>query len=121
MMRKTVCFIIMLMWCAPLWAAEITQEQLVGEWEFTHWAEKANKEQKEIVGVVMDFRSDGTVISKLSGPTGYQRGTYEVNGDTIVYSDNSGEQIWKVETFKPDKKLVVIHKDAIMFFEKVES
>ncbi len=120
-MRQTIFLLVTLLLCTPLSAAEISQKQLVGEWEFTHWVEKNNKSQKNRVGLFMDFQADGTVMIKHAGATGYKRGSYEVEGDTIIYNDDGGEQVWKVQSFEPDKELVVSYEDALIFLEKADT
>ena len=98
------------------WASDLTRAALTGSWEFMHWAESGDLDNKHKVGIIMNFQSNGDVISKLS--SGDVTEHYKLNGNTIIYSGKHGDQTWKLVSFSPGESLVVNHMGAIMTFEK---
>lgn len=64
----------------------------------------------------MDFRPDGTVISRKS--TGDVTEHYKVKGEAIIYSGKRGDQTWKIVLFSPGKSFLVNNLGAIISFEK---
>ncbi len=117
MLSKTIGIVSAMLLVAAVWAQAISQEQLTGMWEFIAWAEADNPQEQKPIGVKMDFRADGTVISKKA--SGDVKASYTVTGDTIVYSDADGEQVWKVQSFRPGEAMVVSNQGALMYFEKL--
>ena len=102
---------------APSTAQEpMSRQQLEGTWNFTATAEVETPEQLMPVGLIMEFRSDGTIISKM--PNGDQESVYRLDGDTIRYRDANGEQTWEIRSFEPDTSFVVENRQTLMFFER---
>ncbi len=98
------------------WAADLTVKELTGEWEFVYWADSDDLDNRHKVGIVMDFRPDGTVISRK--PDGNITEHYKLKGNTIIYTGKRGDQTWKLVSFAPGKSLVVNNMGAIMSFER---
>jgi hypothetical protein len=98
------------------WAADLTINELTGAWEFMYWAESGDLDNKHKVGIIMDFQSNGTVISRMS--SGDVSEHYKLDGNTIIYSGKRGDQVWKIVSFTPGKSLVVNHAGSIMSFER---
>jgi hypothetical protein len=98
------------------WAADLEIGELTGAWEFMHWAESDDPDNKHKVGIIMDFQSNGTVISRM--PSGDDTEHYKLEGNTIIYSGKHGDEVWKIVSFTPGKSLVVNHAGAIMSFER---
>ena len=65
----------------------------------------------------MILGDDGSYEQYL--PTGDLRGTatWEISGETLIYIDKNGKQVWKLVSFEDDK-LHVDHKGGEMFFER---
>lgn len=99
------------------WAANLTVKELTGAWEFMYWAQADDLDNKHEVGIVMDFRPDGTVISRKS--SGDVSEHYKVEGNTIIYTGKRGDQLWKVISFSPGKSFLVNNLGTIMSFEKI--
>ena len=96
--------------------ARMSRQQLEGAWTFRATAETDTPEREMPVGLIMEFRSDGTVISKM--PNGDQEAVYRLDGETIRYRDANGEQNWEIRSFKPDTSFVVDNRGMLMFFER---
>lgn len=95
---------------------QITQSELVGQWTFVYWMEDGDETSKRDINLVMDFKDDGTIITKMGDKT--ESANYKVEGETIIYSDKRGKQVWKIISFEPGNSLKVNHKGAIMYFQK---
>jgi hypothetical protein len=100
-------------------AQSLAPQDLEGAWDYTHYADADTPDQKRPVGAKMEFRPDGTLVMTLS--TGRADATWAVEGNTIVYNDTNGEQVWQVRSYEPGKSLVVEHRRALMFFERAEA
>ncbi len=106
-----VCFV-----GAAAWAQQFSAEALVGLWEFTAYAEESAPSERTPVGVLFEFRPNGTLISKMS--TGDVESSYSVDGMTIHYSDARGEQTWTVRAFEPGVSLVFDNSGTLMYLER---
>ena len=98
------------------WATDLTIDGLIGSREFMYWADSDDLDNKHKVGIIMDFQSNGTVISRKSN--GDLSEHYKLDGNTIIYSGKHGDQVWKIVSFSPGKSLVVNHAGSIMSFER---
>jgi hypothetical protein len=98
------------------WAADLKINELTGAWEFMYWAESGDLDNKHKVGIIMNFQSNGTVISRK--PSGDVTEHYKLEGNTIIYSGKHGDQVWQIVSFSPGKSLVVNHAGSIMSFER---
>jgi hypothetical protein len=94
----------------------MSQQELEGTWNFRATAELETPEQNTPVGLIMEFRPDGTIVSKM--PKGDQEAVYRLDGGTIRYRDANGEQIWEIRSFEPDTSFVVENRGTLMFFER---
>jgi len=103
-----------------LWIAASAQavslEDITGAWDYESYAEIETPDNKIPVGAKMDFHSDGTLVMTLS--TGKAEATYVLDGDTIIYSDSNGQQVWHIRSYEPGEALVVEYRRALMFFRK---
>lgn len=97
-------------------AQELSREALIGEWEFTAYAETSTPNDRVAVGVVFDFRPDGTLITKRS--TGDVESRYSIEGATIRYSGQGGEQTWIVRAFEPGVSIVFENGGTLMYLER---
>lgn len=97
-------------------AQDFSAAALIGEWEFTAYAESDTPDARVAVGVRFEFRPDGTLISKM--PTGDVESRYSVDGNTILYSDANGEQTWILRAFEPGKSIVFENRGTLMYFER---
>ena len=96
-------------------AGEWTADSLSGKWTFTHILMDGTREMK--VNNLTKFLPDGSTIFYDSAGNERSRGTYSVSASAIVYTDDKGEQVWKLVSFG-DGKLHVDHRGAEMFFER---
>ena len=101
----------------PLWvmAADVTPQSLSGKWLFTHMKLDGTIERK--VNRIMEFKSDGVVINYDAVGKESSRATYKIKEGLIVYSDQRGDQKWKVKKFSKED-LHVDHSGAEMFFKR---
>ena len=97
-------------------SVQISQIDLLGEWTFVYWMEDGDETSKRDINIIMDFQKDGTVITKMSNTT--ESAKFKVEGETILYTDKRGQQVWKIISFEPGKSFKVNHKGAIMYFKK---
>ena len=96
-------------------AAELSKESLVGKWMFTHIILEDGNEMP--VNRLMEFKSDGKVANyKRTGELDVPA-SFEVKGETILYTDKRGAQKWKVKVFDKDS-LHVDHRGAKMFLKR---
>jgi len=100
---------------SPCMAAELSATSLEGTWIFTHIIMDGEREMK--VNRKTQFLADGSLVNYDAAGNEKSRGTYEVTGDTIVYTDDQGIQNWKVLAFD-ENSLHVDHRGAEMFFER---
>ena len=96
-------------------SAELTSESIQGNWMFTHILMDGTREMK--VNNLTEFLPAGSAIFYDSAGQERSRGTYEVAENAIVYTDDKGQQVWKLVSFE-EIKLHVDHKGAEMFFER---
>ena len=61
--------------------------------------------------------AQGVTVSDLEGKW-ESNATISVEGDTILYVDDNGEQPWKVVSHAPAESLVVNNQGAIMILER---
>lgn len=102
---------------STVWAQTITEEQLIGTWVFKAYADIDSPEERRPVGAVFEFHPGGAFTSRRS--TGEEtEATYTVDGNTIIYSDARGEQIWTIQSFEPGESLVVDNQGTLMFLER---
>jgi len=113
--RIGATIIAIFMWVAAS-ALAISPEDITGVWDYESYAEIERPDNKIPVGAKMDFHGDGTLVMTLS--TGTAEATYRLEGDTIVYSDANGEQVWHVRSYEPGEMFVVEYQRALMFFRK---
>ena len=97
-------------------AVEVTLPDLVGEWNYTAWAESETPDARQAVGATITIKEDGTVITRFRGNDVPARLQFE-NGE-IHYTDTNGTQAWQVQSFERNKSLVILHRGALMFLEK---
>lgn len=97
-------------------AQQFSADALIGLWEFTAYAEERDPGERTPVGVLFDFRPNGTLISKMS--TGDVESHYSVDGMTIHYSDARGEQTWTVRAFEAGVSLVFENRGTLMYLER---
>jgi len=95
---------------------QISQSELVGQWTFIYWMEDGDETSKRDINIIMDFKDDGTVNTNMGNKT--EAANYKVDGNTIIYSDKRGKQVWKIISFEPGKSFKVNHKGAMMYFQK---
>lgn len=117
MSRISAAILVAFLLASTAWAQAITQEQLIGTWVFEAYAQTNNPEERRSVGAVFEFHPDGTFTSRRT--TGeVAEATYTVDGNTIVYSDARGDQIWTIQSFEQGKSLVVDNQGTLMFLER---
>jgi hypothetical protein len=97
-------------------AADLSAESIRGDWLFTHIIMDGEREMK--VNKKTQFLPDGTAVYYDSAGNESARGTYVVQGDSIIYTDEKGEQKWKLVSFDGDS-LHVDHRGAEMFFKRL--
>ena len=100
----------------PAWAQEFSVAALIGAWEFVAYAERSAPEQKTPVGIVFEFKEGGTMVTKT--PNGDIESTYKVDGNTMTYAGDGGEQTWEVSSFEPDESLVMQNDSVLMYLER---
>jgi hypothetical protein len=93
-----------------------TPEQLIGEWIYVARADKDSPDNRIPVGFILEFRADGTVITKTT--TREMEGTYVIDGATIIYSGPDRKETWRVRSFEPDKTLIVESSGMLSFLER---
>ena len=97
-------------------AQELSVQSLLGEWEFTAYAEIDSPDERTPVGVVFEFRPNGVVITKRSG--GDIESAYSVDGNTFRFLDENGEQVWTVRAFEPGVSITMENRSTIMYLER---
>jgi hypothetical protein len=98
------------------WAQEFSAEALLGQWEFTAYAEASSPEERTPVGAVFEFRPSGVLVTKRS--SGDVESRYSVNDDIVTYSDARGEQTWRVRAFEPGASIVFENRGTLMYLER---
>lgn len=116
MKKIIISQVILFLFVSIAWSASVTNENLVGKWEFIYWMEEGDENSKRPINMIMEFKGNGEVISSKKSSSA--KAHYEISGDNIIYIDQRGQQIWEVISFEPNKNLKVNHKGAVMFFEK---
>jgi hypothetical protein len=101
---------------AGAWAQEFSAEALLGQWEFTAYAEASSPEERTPVGVLFEFRPGGVLLTKR--PNGDVESSYSVDGDIVTYSDARGEQIWTIREFNPEVSIVIDNRGTLMYLER---
>jgi hypothetical protein len=97
-------------------AQEFSADELLGQWEFTSYAEASSPEERTPVGVLFEFRRGGVVVAKRS--TGDVESSYSVDGTTVTYSDARGSQTWIVREFEPGVSIVIANSGTLMYLER---
>ena len=64
-----------------------------------------------------EFLAAGTAVYYAAAGNQSTRGTYVVEGGTIIYTDEKGEQKWKLVSMN-ENSLHVDHRGAEMFFKR---
>ena len=100
---------------SPCFATELSAQSLEGTWMFTHMIMDGEREMQ--VNRETRFFTDGSLIYYDAAGNENTRGTFEVSGETIIYTDEKGEQNWNVLAFDGNS-LHVDHRGAEMFFER---
>lgn len=95
---------------------EFSVDQLLGQWEFTSYAEASSPEERTPVGVLFEFRQAGVLVTRSS--TGVVESSYSIAGAIITYSDARGEQTWTIREFKPGVSIVIENNGTLMYFER---
>lgn len=96
-------------------AAELSVKSLQGDWIFTHII--MDGERKIKVNRKTQFLADGTAVNYDAGGYEKSRHSYRVEGNSIIYTDDKGEQNWKLVAFDGDS-LHIDHRGAEMFFKR---
>ena len=96
-------------------AEELSAEALHGKWLYTHILMDGTREIQ--VNYLTEFFPDGSVAYFDGAGVEKDRGRYVVSGDAIIYTDEKGEQVWKLVSLS-EGKLHVDHRGAEMFFER---
>jgi hypothetical protein len=96
-------------------ADALTAESLHGQWLYTHILMEGGKEIS--VNFSTTFLEDGSVIFQDALGKERGRGSFTVQGDTILYKDDKGAQPWKLVSLENDS-LHVDHRGAEMFFTR---
>ncbi|MGB5707460.1 MAG: lipocalin family protein [Arenicellales bacterium] len=99
-----------------VFAQYISSEELAGKWEFVSWEEADDPSTRKEVGILMDFHKDGTVTSHMEN--GPQKSNYSIEGDSIKFSDDRGEQVQRIVEFIPGQRLIINHMGALMRLER---
>ena len=105
----------LVMLTSPVMAAELSASSLEGKWLFTHIIMDGEREKQ--INRQTRFFADGSLVYYDAAGNEKTRGSFEVNSNTIVYTDEKGIQNWKVLSFD-DNSLHVDHRGAEMFFER---
>lgn len=96
-------------------SAQLTEDSLAGKWIFTHMI--LDGESERSVNRIMAFLPDGNIVNYDKSGKKESRASYAVEPNAIIYSDERGDQTWKVKTYDGNN-LHVNHLGADMFFEK---
>ena len=97
-------------------AAELSTEALAGKWNFKYMILDGDTANKRTVNRILEFMPDGKVINYgRDGKKTYAE--YKISNGMILYSDEHGDQKWKVESFSKDK-LHIDNRGAEMFLER---
>lgn len=98
-------------------AEQLTQSTLEGTWLFSHML--LDGETNRPVNKFLVFEPDGDVVTyhDPDGKHEFSRATYTVQAGSIVYSDDKGDQNWRVLDFSAGK-LHIDHRGAELFFER---
>lgn len=105
----------LIIFASPCMAVELSAKSLEGTWIFTRIIMDGETELK--VNRKTQFLADGSLVNYDAAGNEKSRGDYEVTADTIVYTDDKGQQTWKVLAFD-ENSLHVDHRGAEMFFER---
>lgn len=115
-MNKSITLVLVALYAVVGLAQGLSVSDLEGRWEFVSWQEVDDPSTKRQIGLMMDFNADGTVVSHMTqGPS---NATFTIEGDTILYVDDRGEQPWKVVSHTPEERLIVNNQGAIMTLER---
>ena len=115
-MNKSILLILVVLFPMAGLAQTMTTSDLEGRWEFVSWEEEGDPTSKQLIGLMMDFNADGTVVSHM--PDGPSEASFTINDDTIYYVDDKGKQTWKVISHTPDESFIVNNRGSIMVFER---
>ena len=109
----TALFLALFMPLAAL-SFDLTNSLLVGKWRFVRIVAE---DYEKPVKITMEFQQDGTVINYAHTGQEFSRGVYQIEGDSIVYTDKNGDQNWVVKSITANS-LHVDNRGAEMFFER---
>ena len=92
--------LVALLLTAAATAQSLNRENLVGHWEFTAYSERSTPDERVAVGVQMEIRADGTVLTTTA--TGITEDRYRIDGNTLIYIGAQGEQVWTVRAYSTE-------------------
>ena len=113
-MKYFVAFILALAIPAIAFSLDLSNSSLAGKWQFKRIV---TEEYETSVNIQMEFKPDGTVINYAHTGQEFSRGLYQIEGDSIVYTDKNGDQNWVVKSITANS-LHVDNRGAEMFFER---
>ena len=96
-------------------AEELSGDSLAGKWMFTHMVLDGGSPRT--VNQLMEFQSDGAIINYDPAGNEHSRASYTLQSGSIIYTDQRGEQTWKLVEYGGDS-LHVDHRGAEMFFTR---
>jgi len=86
------CALLLVLVCAPLDAAELSRDGLIGTWRLLGLTETAEAVPGDGPPVVFEFRDDGTVHSSMAE----KPDDYRLEGQSIVVISPLGSQTFEV-------------------------
>ena len=111
--RRLILFVLTLPLSAI--AAELSADLLAGKWLFTHMLLDGSSERS--VNRLMEFTTDGRIINFDAAGNESGTASYAIRNDSIIYSDERGQQTWQVKLFSGND-LQADHSGALMFFQR---
>jgi hypothetical protein len=100
----------------PAFGQGLSVEELLGEWEFTAYAEKSAPDERTPVAAIFVFRPNGVLITRMRDVEA--ESTYTIEGNTFRYRDSNGEQVWTVREFEPGVSIVMENASTLMYLER---
>ncbi len=113
-MKCYATFILVLIVPLIAFSFDLSNNSLMGKWQFTRIV---TEEYETPVNMSMEFQLDGTVINYDLAGQELSRGSFQIEGGNIIYTDKNGTQNWKVKAITANS-LHVDHLGAEMFFER---
>lgn len=118
-MKRIATNVALMFFASSVSAQEFSQDALLGRWEFVAYAEVGSPYNRNSVGVVYEFRPDGTLIAEL--PSGNQEWAYRVDGETLYFDGPRGEQVWQVRSFEPETELMLIDQPNLALIKDINT